>query len=65
MIIIMINDNDKLLIVLSLVNCMIIKHRILKHHIPELRNIVHYEYMALAKNTSVLREAMLLFVEPA
>ena len=26
---------------------------------------VHYEYMALAKKTSVLREAMLLFVEPA
>ena len=26
---------------------------------------VHYEYMALAKKTSVLREAMLLCVEPA
>ena len=26
--------------------------------------IVHYEYMALAQNTSVLHEAMLLFVEP-
>ena len=30
-----------------------------------LKCIVHYEYMAFAKNTSVLREAMLLFVEPA
>ena len=28
-------------------------------------NIAHYEYMALAKNTSVLREAMPLFCEPA
>ena len=28
---------------------------------PEI--IVHYEYMALAKHTSVLREAMLLFLE--
>ena len=27
-------------------------------------DIVHYEYMALAKKTSVLREAVLLFVEP-
>ena len=26
--------------------------------------IVHYEYVALARKTSVLREAMLLFVEP-
>ena len=26
--------------------------------------IVHYEYMALAKKTSVLREAMLLLIEP-
>ena len=25
---------------------------------------VRYEYMALAKNTTVLREAMLLFFEP-
>ena len=25
---------------------------------------VHYEYMALARKTSVLREAMLLFIEP-
>ena len=27
-------------------------------------HLVHYEYMALAQNTSVLREAMLLFLEP-
>ena len=27
--------------------------------------IVHYEYVALAKKTSVLRGAMLLFFEPA
>ena len=27
-------------------------------------DIVHYEYMALAPNTSVLLEAMPLFVEP-
>ena len=26
--------------------------------------LVHYEYMALAKRTSVLREAILSFVEP-
>ena len=27
-------------------------------------DIAHYEYVTLAKNTSVSREAMLLFVEP-
>ena len=27
-------------------------------------NIAHYEYVALAKKTSVLREAMLLLFEP-
>ena len=32
--------------------------------VPQTRT-AHHEYMALAKKTSVLREAMLLFVEPA
>ena len=28
------------------------------------QSIAHYGHMALAKNTSILQEAMLLFVEP-
>ena len=34
-------------------------------HLTNPMIIAHYEYMTLARKTSVLREAMLLFVEPA